>query len=59
VRPDRRRDALQILVKIVLPLAVPGLISAGIFAFTLSWNEFIYALTFVSSARTRPCRSAW
>ncbi len=40
---------LQILVKIVLPLAVPGLISAGIFAFTLSWNEFIYALTFISS----------
>ena len=41
----------QILVKIVLPLAVPGLISAGIFAFTLSWNEFIYALTFISSSR--------
>jgi multiple sugar transport system permease protein len=41
---------LQILRKIVLPLAVPGLISAGIFAFTLSWNEFIYALTFVSSS---------
>lgn len=40
---------LQILVKIILPLAVPGLISAGIFAFTLSWNEFIYALTFISS----------
>jgi multiple sugar transport system permease protein len=40
----------QILVKIVLPLAVPGLISAGIFAFTLSWNEFIYALTFISSS---------
>ncbi|MEJ8573763.1 carbohydrate ABC transporter permease [Microbaculum marinum] len=39
----------QILTKIVLPLAVPGLISAGIFAFTLCWNEFIYALTFVSS----------
>ncbi len=38
----------QILIKIVLPLAVPGLISAGIFAFTLSWNDFIYALTFVS-----------
>ena len=32
---------LQILWKITLPLAVPGLISAGIFAFTLSWNEFI------------------
>ena len=44
---------LQILVKIVLPLAVPGLISAGIFAFTLSWNEFIYALTFISSSEVK------
>ncbi len=43
----------QILVKIILPLSVPGLISAGIFAFTLSWNEFIYALTFVSSSETK------
>ena len=43
----------QILVRIVLPLAVPGLISAGIFAFTLSWNEFIYALTFVSSSEVK------
>lgn len=43
----------QILVKIILPLAVPGLISAGIFAFTLSWNEFIYALTFVSSSENK------
>jgi multiple sugar transport system permease protein len=44
---------LQILMKIVLPLAVPGLISAGIFAFTLSWNEFIYALTFISSSEVK------
>ncbi|MGF1528471.1 MAG: carbohydrate ABC transporter permease [Candidatus Competibacterales bacterium] len=44
---------LQILVKIILPLAVPGLISAGIFAFTLSWNEFIYALTFISSSENK------
>jgi multiple sugar transport system permease protein len=43
----------QILTKIVLPLAVPGLISAGIFAFTLSWNEFIYALTFISSSEVK------
>ena len=43
----------QILIKIVLPMAVPGLISAGIFAFTLSWNEFIYALTFVSSSEVK------
>ena len=39
----------QILVKIILPLAVPGLISAVIFSFTLCWNEFIYALTFITS----------
>jgi multiple sugar transport system permease protein len=39
----------QILTRIVLPLAVPGLISAFIFCFTLCWNEFIYALTFISS----------
>lgn len=43
----------QVLVKIMLPLAVPGLISAGIFAFTLSWNEFIYALTFISSSENK------
>ena len=42
--------------RIAFPLATPGILSAGIFSFTLSWNEFIYALTFVtaSSARTIP-----
>ncbi|OWJ64033.1 carbohydrate ABC transporter permease [Inquilinus limosus] len=44
---------LQILRRITLPLAVPGLISAGIFAFTLSWNEFIYALTFISDSERK------
>ena len=44
---------LQILRRITLPLAVPGLISAGIFSFTLSWNEFIYALTFISSTSNK------
>jgi multiple sugar transport system permease protein len=43
----------QILTKIMLPLSVPGLISAGIFAFTLSWNEFIYALTFIQSSENK------
>jgi multiple sugar transport system permease protein len=43
----------QILIKVILPLAVPGLISAGIFAFTLSWNEFIYALTFIQSSENK------
>ncbi len=39
----------QILTMIILPLAVPGLISAGIFCLTLCWNEYIYALTFINS----------
>ncbi|WP_298725365.1 carbohydrate ABC transporter permease [uncultured Ferrovibrio sp.] len=43
----------QILTKIILPLSLPGLISAGIFAFTLSWNEFIYALAFISSSENK------
>ena len=35
--------------RIVLPISLPGLVSAGLFAFTLSWNEFIYALTLAQS----------
>ena len=44
---------LQILRRITLPLAVPGLISAGIFSFTLSWNEFIYSLAFIQSSEKK------
>lgn len=40
---------LQAFRLIVLPISLPGLVSAGLFAFTLSWNEFIYALTLVQS----------
>ena len=43
----------QILWRIVLPLAVPGLISASIFCLTLCWNEFIYALTFINSTEKK------
>jgi multiple sugar transport system permease protein len=41
---------VQALTRIVLPIAIPGLVCAALFAFTLSWNEFIYALTFTSSS---------
>ena len=41
---------IQALIRIVLPIAIPGLVCAILFAFTLSWNEFIYALTFTSSS---------
>ncbi len=44
---------LQAMFKIVIPLAVPGILSAGIFAFTLSWNEFLYALVFIHSPETK------
>jgi multiple sugar transport system permease protein len=37
------------LWRIVVPLATPGILSAAIFAFTFSWNEFIYALTFLQA----------
>jgi multiple sugar transport system permease protein len=40
---------IRALVYIVLPLAMPGILSAGIFAFTLSWNEYIYALVFITT----------
>lgn len=39
--------------RIAFPLATPGIISAGIFAFTASWNEFLYALTLVTDNENR------
>ncbi len=46
----------QTMRRVFLPLCTPGFISAGIFAFTLSQNEFLYALIFLtkSSVRTVP-----
>ena len=37
------------MVRIVLPMAIPGVVFSGMFSFTLSWNEFVYALTFIST----------
>jgi multiple sugar transport system permease protein len=42
-------NRLQAMVRIVLPLAMPGVLSAAIFCFTLGWNEFLYALVFMGS----------
>jgi len=44
---------IQALWYIVLPLTLPGLVSSGLFAFTMSWNEFIYALTFTQTASVK------
>lgn len=43
---------LGVLRYIVVPLAIPGLLTAAIFAFILTWNELIYALV-LTSARSR------
>ena len=44
---------IQALFRIVMPIAIPGLVCAILFAFTLSWNEFIYALVLVSTDNSR------
>jgi multiple sugar transport system permease protein len=44
---------LQTMRRIFLPLCTPGFISAGIFAFTLSQNEFLYALIFLTKSAVR------
>jgi len=43
----------QAMFRVILPLCVPGLLSAGIFAFTLSQNEFLYALIFLAKSDVR------
>jgi multiple sugar transport system permease protein len=40
---------IRAMIEIVLPLAMPGIMSAAIFAFTLSWNEFLYSLVFITT----------
>jgi multiple sugar transport system permease protein len=44
---------MQTVRRIFLPLCTPGFISAGIFAFTLSQNEFLYALIFLTKSEVR------
>jgi multiple sugar transport system permease protein len=44
---------LGALVRIVLPVSLPGLITVVIFTFSLVINEFVYAITFISSSTNR------
>jgi multiple sugar transport system permease protein len=46
-------NRIQVLTKIVLPLAMPGVITAAIFSMAAAWNEFLYALVFINSDRLR------
>jgi multiple sugar transport system permease protein len=40
-------NRMKAFAKVLLPLATPGIVASAIFAFTLSWNEFLYALVFI------------
>jgi multiple sugar transport system permease protein len=40
-------------VRVVLPLAAPGVLAAGLYAFTQAWNEFLYALVFITDVKLR------
>jgi multiple sugar transport system permease protein len=44
---------MQTLTKIVLPMAIPGIVCVTLFGFTLTWNEFTYALTFISQTANK------
>ena len=43
-----------VLFRIILPVAVPGIVTAAIFAFIAAWNEYIVALTLMTDASMRP-----
>ena len=47
---------LQAVFKVVLPMAIPGVITSTLFCFLNAWQEFIYAVTFIStsSKKTAP-----
>lgn len=53
-------NTVQMLIKIVLPMTVPALVTTGILTFIAAWNEFIFALTFMTreSLKTIPVATA-
>ena len=40
----------QSMIRVVMPLATPGIAAASVYAFTLSWNEYLYAFTLLSDS---------
>jgi multiple sugar transport system permease protein len=53
-------STLQMLIQIVMPLTLPALVTTGILTFIFAWNEFIFALTFITeeTMKTIPVASA-
>lgn len=52
---------IEVLFRVALPLAAPAIVATGLFAFTVAWDEFLFALTFTQSLNTRtlPVRLAF
>jgi multiple sugar transport system permease protein len=48
----------QAFRKVVLPLAAPGLVTAGLLSFIFAWNEFLLSITLTSTAARRPVSAA-
>ena len=46
-------NPLQSFLRILLPLSLPGLVTAGLLAFIAAWNEYLFALSFTSTARAK------
>jgi multiple sugar transport system permease protein len=59
--PEELEDAARIdgcsrlgaLVRVILPLAKPGIIATSLYAFLLCWDEFLYALIFTSTTQAK------
>ena len=51
---------IQAFRRVVVPVAVPGMVAAGIFCFLVAWNEFVYAILLTSTldSQTLPTRTA-
>ncbi|MCL5110707.1 MAG: carbohydrate ABC transporter permease [Chloroflexi bacterium] len=45
---------INTLLRITLPLSAPAMVVVALFSFTLSWNEFLYALTFTTDKNVQP-----
>ena len=46
-------NRLQVLYLVVLPLAIPGLVAGGLFAFIAAWNNFLFAFLFTTTEATK------
>jgi multiple sugar transport system permease protein len=49
---------IKALLRIVLPVAIPGIITAALFSFTLAWGEYLYSITFVTDSYEKTLPSA-